>query len=192
MPAFFQDLKFSLRTLAQSLGFSATAIVTLALGLGAATTIFTVVNSVLLRPLPYPHPERLMVVSSVYQGGVDYSVTRAAQFRFLQEQNHSFESLEANDVVPSGVNLSGGSEPEQVMSTFVSAEFFRVLGVIPAVGRTFTPEEDRSGGGCVAILTDGLWRTRCEGGRSIVGGSILVNGESCAVVGVLLTSFRFH
>jgi putative ABC transport system permease protein len=192
MPAFFQDLKFSLRMLAQSLGFSATAIVTLALGLGAATTIFTVVNSVLLRPLPYPHPERLVVVSSVYQGSADYSVTRAAQFRFLQEQNHSFESLEANDVVPSGVNLSGGSEPEQVMSSFVSAEFFRVLGVIPAVGRTFTPEEDRSGGGCVAVLTDGLWRTRYDGDRSIVGGSILVNGESCAVVGVLPPSFRFH
>src|SRR5258708_1933017 len=142
MAALFHDLRFSIRMFAQSPGFSVTAIITLALGLGSSTAIFTVVNGVLLRPLPYPHPERLVRVSSKYQGGMDYGVTRAAQYRFLQEQSHSFESLEANDVVPSGVNLSGGREPEQVASAFVSAEFFRVLGVTPVLGRAFTPEED--------------------------------------------------
>jgi putative ABC transport system permease protein len=192
MATFFNDLRFSLRLLAQSPGFSVTAIITLALGLGAATAIFTVVNSVVLRPLPYPHPERVVIISSLYRGGVDYEVAGGAQYRFLQEQNHSFESIEANDVVPSGVNLSGGSEPEQAPSAFVSATFFRVLGVTPTLGRSFAPEEDRPGSGCVAILTDGLWRTRYNRDRSIAGGRITVNGESCSVVGILPASFRFH
>ena len=197
MATFFDDLRFSLRVFAQSPGFSLTAVITLALGLGAATTMFTVVNSVLLRPLPYPHPERVLRVGSVYQGGIDYGVTRAAQYRFLQRQAQSFESLEANDVVPAGANLSGGSEPEQVASEFVSADFFRVLGVTPTLGRSFTPEEDLPGSACVVVLTDGLWRRRYNGDRSLIGGTMLggtitVNGERCSVAGILPPEFRFH
>jgi putative ABC transport system permease protein len=192
MGAFFDDLRFSLRMFAQGPGFSATAIITLALGLGAAATIFTVVNSVLLRPLPYPHPERVVRVASIYKGGIDYGVIGGAQYRFVQQHSHSFESVEANDVVPSGVNLSGGSDPEQVSSALVSAEFFNVLGVPLAFGRTFTSEEDRPGGACVAVLTDGLWRRRYSGDPSIVGSTIIVNGENCPVAGVLPPTFRFH
>ncbi len=133
-----------------------------------------------------------MSISTVYRGGIDYGVTRAAQYRFLQEHSESFESLEANDVVASGVNLSGGSEPEQVPGAFVSAGFFGVIGVIPTLGRAFTEDEDRSGSTCVVMLTDGLWRRRYIGESSILARTITVNGESCAVIGVLPPSFRFH
>lgn len=192
MGAFFDDLRFSQRMFTKSFGFSVIALVSLTLGLGAATSIFTVVNSVLLRPLPYPHPERIVRVATIYREGIDYGVIGGAQYRFVQEQSHSFEAVAASDVGPAAVNLSGGSEPEQVSSAFVSAEFFRVLGVIPTLGRGFTEEEDSPGGACVSVLTDGLWRRRYNGDPAIVGGTINVNGESCPVVGVLPPSFRFH
>ena len=102
-----QDLRFAIRQLRKSPGFAITALVTLALGLGATTAIFTVVDGVLLTPLPYPHPQRILEISSRYQGGPDYHVIRDAQFRFLQERSESFESLALSDVVASGVNLSG-------------------------------------------------------------------------------------
>ena len=187
-----QDLRFAIRQLRKSPGFAITALVTLALGLGATTAIFTVVDGVLLTPLPYPHPQRILEISSRYQGGADYHVIRDAQFRFLQERSESFESLALSDVVASGVNLSGGSGPEQVTASFVSAQFFQVLGLTPALGRSFMPEDERPGGGCVVILTDGLWRTRYNGERSILTNPITVNGESCTVVGVLPPGFWFQ
>jgi hypothetical protein len=128
------------------------AIVTLALGVGAATTIFTVVDGILLRPLPYPHPERLESISIRYQSGADFNVIRAAEFRFLQQNSRSFESLSVNDPAVPGVNLSGGGDPQQVPAAFVSADFFRVLGVSPALGRPFKEDEDNPGAGCVAII----------------------------------------
>jgi putative ABC transport system permease protein len=187
-----QDLRFALRQMRKSPGFTISAIATLALGLGATMAIFTVVDSVLWRPLAYPHPDWILEVSSMYEGGPDYRVIRAAQFRYLQERSHSFESLALNDPVPSSVNLSGGSEPEQVATAFVSADFFRVLGVAPAIGRAFTSEEDRPGGTCAVVLTDGLWRTRYQSDHSIIRKQIAINGESCNVVGVLPSEFRFH
>jgi putative ABC transport system permease protein len=187
-----QDLLYAFRQLRKSPGFSITAVVTLALGLGATAAVFTVVGGVLIRPLPYPDPERIAVVSSRYQGGPDYRVIRGAQYRFLQEHSTSFESLALSDVVLSAVNLSSGSEPEQVDTAFVSADFFRVLGVAPAIGRSFTSEEDRPGGVCAAVITDSLWRTRYNGDSSILRSPVTVNGARCSVVGILPPSFRFQ
>jgi putative ABC transport system permease protein len=187
-----QDLRFALRQLRKSPGFTIAAVVTLALGLGAASAIFTVVDGVILSPLPYPHPERILWVGSSYKGGPDFRVIRSAQFRFLQEHSKSMDSLALNDLVLSAVNLSGGSEPEQVATAYVSADFFRVLGVVPAAGRFFTSEEDSPSGACAAIITDSLWRTRYNGDKSILRNPITVNGARCSVVGVLPSSFRFH
>ena len=107
------------------------------------------------------HAERIVKVGSIYQGS-PYSGTVIAgpHFRFLEEYSRSFESVEAHDVVTSGVNVSGGTAPEHLVSATVSAGFFRVLGVAPALGRYFTKEEDRPGGPCAVILTDGLWHRR--------------------------------
>ena len=187
-----QDLRFAIRQLRKSPGFAIAALMTLGLGLGATTAIFTVVDGVLLKPLPYRHPQRILKISSSYQGGPDYHVIRDAQFRFLQERSKSFAFLALDDVVATGENLSGVGGPEQVTASFVSAQFFQVLGLAPALGRSFTPEDERPGGECVAIITDGLWRTRYNGERNILTDPITVNGESCSVVGVLPTGFWFQ
>lgn len=187
-----QDLRFAIRQLCKSPGFVITALVTLGLGLGAATAIFTVVDGILLKPLPYPNPQRILKISSRYQGGPDYHVIRDAQFRFIQERSKSFESLALNDVVATGENLSGVGGPEQVTASFVSAQFFQVLGLVPALGRSFTPEDERPDGECVAIITDGLWRTRYNGESNILTDPITVNGENCSVVGVLPSGFWFQ
>jgi len=192
LESLIQDLRYTLRQLRHSPGFTITAIVTLSLGVGAATTMFTVLNGVLLQPLPYPHPDRILYIGSRYDGGSDFRVTRAAQFRFLQERNRSFDSLALNDVVASAVNLSGGSEPEQVKTVSVSADFFKVLGVAPALGRAFTSADESQGGACVAVLTDSLWRSRYNGDRSILHNPITVNRTSCSVVGILPPGFRFQ
>jgi predicted permease len=187
-----QDLRFTMRQLRRHRGSALTVIATLALGIGASTMMFTVVNDVLLKPLPYPHPERILLISSKYTGGPDYRVIRAAQFRFLQAHSRTFESLALSDTVPSGVNISGDGQPEQLKAVFVSAGFFKVLGVTPALGRAFTAAEERPGGACAVILTDGVWRSRYNANRSILANPITVNRESCAVVGVLPAAFRFH
>jgi len=192
LESLLQDIRYGFRTLRRSPGFAITAVLTLTLGLGVVTAMFTVINSVLLRPLPYPHPERIAYISSRYEGGLDYHVTRAAQYRFLQERSRVFESFALNDVLPSGVNLSGGGEPEQVKSALVSGDFFKLLGVGPSIGRAFSAEEDRPGGVCAVVLTDKLWRTRYNGDRSILRNPITINGKSCSAVGILPPSFRFH
>ncbi len=187
-----QDFRFALRQLRQHPGLAFTMIATLSLGIGAAITMFTVVNGVLLQPLPYPHPEQILFVSSKYDGGPDYRVTRAAQFLFLQQHSRSFEWLALNDTIPSGVNLSGAGGPEQDKTTFVSADFFEVLGVTPSLGRAFTAAEDRPGGACAVVLTESVWRMRYNSDKSILANPITVNRESCSVVGVLPPGFRFH
>ena len=154
--------------------------------------IFTVVESVLLRPLPYPHAERIVKVGSSFRGNLDSdSMVEGTHYRFLQEYGHSFESVEAHEVVTSGANVSGETEPEHLVSAAVSAGFFRVLGVVPARGRAFTEEEDRPNGPCAVVLTDGLWRRRYGADPSTVGRSITLNDESCLVTGILPPSFRF-
>lgn len=184
-----QDLRFAIRHFRRSPGLAVTAVITLALGLGGAAAIFTVVDGVLLTPLPYPHPQRIIEISSRYQDGPDYHVIRAGQFRFLQQRRRSFDSTALRDVVASGVNLSGSGEPEKVTASFVSAGFFQVLGVMPALGRAFTSADERPDGGCVAILTNGLWSTRYNRDSAILTNPITVNGESCLVAGVLPPGF---
>jgi putative ABC transport system permease protein len=188
----WQDLRFGVRMLRKNPSFFTVAVLTLTLGIGVNTAIFAVVNGILLRPLPYPHSERIVKVGSAYKG-VPYSgaVIDGPHYQFLRQYSRTFESVEANDVITSGVNVSGSPESEHLVSAAVSAGFFRVLDVEPAMGHAFTEEEDRPGGPCAVVLTNGLWRLRYAGDPLVVGRSITVNEQSCLVTGVLPRNFSF-
>jgi len=171
-------------------GFTVIAVMTLALGIGATTAIFTVVNAVLLRPLPYAEPERIVSLSPDFPGS-SFGAASEAKFVFWREQSQSFDGVAATSEIGSGVNLSGGNEPEFVSGVRVSADFFRVLGVHPAIGRDFTQDEDSPGGDRVVILTDALWRRRFGGDPALVGKTVAINAKDYAVVGIMPPAFRY-
>lgn len=186
----FQDLRFGLRMLRKNPGFTFVAVITLALGIGANTAIFTVVNAVLLRPLPYPEPERIMAIGRSFAAN-DVNPTSMPKFVFWREQSQSFEAMAAYRSIGSGVNLAGGNEPEYIPGLRVSVDFFRVLGVGPATGRSFTAEEDSPGGEQVAMLSDGLWRRRFGADAGMIGKTISLNSESYTVIGIMPPDFQF-
>src|SRR6185436_6754620 len=146
------------------------AVLTLALGIGANTAIFSVVNAVLLRPLPYPHPEQLMWVGQRFSGSM--AAAGEPKFLYWRDNNQSFEAMAATQYLGGGCNLAGGDEAEYVDGVRVSVDFFRVLGVNPAIGRTFTPEEGTTGSEPAVILSDGLWRRRFAAAPSLIGNAI--------------------
>jgi MacB-like periplasmic core domain len=152
-----QDLRFGLRMLRKSLGFTVVALLTLALGIGANTALFTIVNSVLLNPLPYPQPNQLV---AIYQKTAQFQAAGVTYPNFLdwQKQNRSFSLL--GTYTEHDFNLTGAVEPEKLRSQMISACFFSLLGVKPLLGRTFRPEEDRPGGNDVVLLAEGLWKRR--------------------------------
>jgi predicted permease len=170
-------------------GFTLIAVITLALGIGATTAIFSVVNAVLLRPLPYPDADRLLYVGQQYRSGLAGS--GEPKFLFWREQSNSFEALAAySSFGGAGGNLSGGNEPEFVRGLRVSEDFFRVLGVYPASGRAFTTAEDTPGSARVAIVSDGLWRRRFGENPELIGQTVLVNDRPVTIVGIMPPHFR--
>ncbi|MGH9914357.1 MAG: ABC transporter permease, partial [Pyrinomonadaceae bacterium] len=189
MKTLLQDLRYGIRMLLKNKGFTLVAVLTLALGIGANTAIFSVVNAVMLRPLPYPQPERLMVVGRSFSDEVGY--TGELEFLFIHEHQQSFESLALYQPIFSGVNLAGGNEVEYVEGMRVSLDFFRTVGIQPAIGRSFTPEEDVEGGEHVAILSADLWKRRFGADASLIGKTILINGQNHTVVGVMPQGFEF-
>ncbi|MCI0489559.1 MAG: ABC transporter permease [Blastocatellia bacterium] len=191
MNNFFQDLRFGLRIVLKRPGFTAVAVVTLALGIGANTAIFSIVNSVLLRPLSYPEPERIVQSYWQWNKGETPNVT-AMEYEFWRENSDSFEETAAIGSSGAGFNLAGGAAAQRVRGMQVSESFFRVLGVSPALGRSFTPEEDSPGGPVVAVLSDGLWRRYFGGDRAVIGHQIQLNGRSCSIIGVLPPGFHFE
>jgi len=190
MQTLLQDLRYGARMLMKKPGFTLIAVITLALGIGANTTIFTVVNAVLLRPLSYPEPERIMRLAPEWPNA-SFRNASDSKFVFWREHSQSFDGVAATMGVGSGVNLSGGSEPEFVAGVRVSADFFRVLGMNPAIGRGFTKEEDSPNGERVVILSHGLWRRRFGADLSVAGRSVLINGDHYTVVGVMPEGFRY-
>jgi predicted permease len=181
MAIFFQDLRYALRMLAKSPGFTAVAILTLALGIGANTAIFTVVNGVLLRPLPYPQADRLVFLSESSEQIPDMSIAMA-NFDDWRAQNSVFESMVAfqnNDTV-----LTGRGEPERLRLRRVTAEFTPTLKVTPILGRTLTPEDDKVGATPVVILGEGFWERRFGRDPNIIGQQLIIDDESYTVVGV--------
>ena len=185
-----QDLRYGLRMLLKNPGFTIVAIIALALGIGANTAIFSVVNTVLLRPLPYKDPDRLVMVwEDNSKQGFPRDTPAAANYIDWRNQNHVFEGMAA--MVEISFNLTGAGDPERIDGQRVSANLFSLLGVEPQSGRAFLPEEDRPGANHVVIMSHGLWQRRFGADPAIIGKPINLNGESCTVVGVMPRGFQF-
>ena len=183
------DCRFALRQLRKSPAFTTVAILTLTLGIGANTAIFSVVNGVLIRPLPYPESDRLVELMRGQKSGNDETV-EASKFLFWRQQSRVFEAMAAFDIFGTGFNLASGGQPEHVTGMRVSPDFFRVLGVRPAIGRDFTAEEGAPGGVNVSVISNNLWKQQFGGDTSVTGKSISLNGEAYTVVGVMPGSFE--
>ena len=196
LDALRQDLRYAVRALRRTPGFSLTAVAILAIGIGAATTIFTVVNGVLLRPLPYREPERLaMIWNDLGEGAQSLPAVSALDFLDYQERTRAFAGFAAASgpgLVRLRGNLTGDGDPERVDLSPVTASFFPLLGVAPALGRTFTAEEERPNGPRVALLSHRLWQRRYAGDAGIVGRTVAIDGIEHVVVGVLPETFRLH
>jgi len=186
--SFVQDVRYGLRQLRRSPGFTIVAVLTLALGIGANTAIFSVVNAIFLRPLPFPQAARIYLVRRVGNwfggGSISFPIYLA-----WQEEQRFFEHLALVQWMNDST-LTGNGEPERVPSAGASTELFSLLGVQPALGRDFNPEEGRPGGTNVVILSDSLWRTRFGADRDILGGTITLNDAPYTVIGVLPRGFE--
>lgn len=189
MQSFFQDVRYGFRMLFKNPGFTMVAVLTMALGIGANTAIFSLVNAALLRPLPYPEAERIVHLSPLTRTGQEYSVT-VGQFLFWKEQSRAFESVGAY-AYNVFFNLWTGSEPVSVKGLYVSEDFFRVLAVSPAAGRTFTRDDDRPGAAGTVVLSYGLWQRHFAGTADVIGRKILLNGHDYTVVGIMPRTFQF-
>jgi putative ABC transport system permease protein len=190
MQTLWLDLKFAARMLRKNPGFTLVAILTLALGIGANTAIFSVVNAVLLQPLPYKDASRLVSIAQVDRqtklSGVPSSYTKYTQIR---EQSRTLESTAA--YYTSGFALVSEREPEVISGARVSADFFQVLAVSPARGRGFLPKEDEPGGADVVIVSDGFWHSHFGGNEGLLGRTLTLDGKNVTVVGILPPDFRF-
>src|SRR5262245_676063 len=190
MQTLWQDLRFGARTLLKKPGFTLIAVITLALGIGANTAIFSVVNAVLLRPLPYKNPEQMVMIWGKLPAYVSGNVgASAAEFADYWDQNPVFSSIAA--YTSSSFNLTGAGEPERIVGTLASASLFPLLNIQPALGRAFLNEEDRPGHDRVVILSHGLWRRRFAGDTAIIGRSVTLDGQSHTIVGVAPAGFQF-
>ncbi|HET9531507.1 MAG TPA: ABC transporter permease [Blastocatellia bacterium] len=190
MQTLWQDLRYGLRMLIKNPGFTAVAVLTLALGIGANTAIFSVVNTVLLQPLPYNDPDRLVMVwEEDTKRGYPRDTPAVANFIDWRDQNQVFEAMAA--MADASFNLTGAGEPERLEGRRVSASLFPLLGVEPHLGRAFLPEEDQPSVNRVVILSHGLWQRRFGSDNEIMGKPLTLNGESYTVVGVMPPGFRF-
>ncbi|HTQ59757.1 MAG TPA: ABC transporter permease [Candidatus Solibacter sp.] len=186
MSTLLHDFRFALRLLAKSPGFTAVAILTLALGIGANTAIFSVVNGVLLRPLPFRDPSRLVLIAE--KSSFPVISTSYENYLDWRDQSHSFESMEATR--GSTITLTGAGEPERLNVRMATAGLFPMLGIRAHIGRTFLSEEDKAGGPPVALLSYGLWQQRFGGSQEILGKSIDLDSRPYTVVGVLPSGFQ--
>ncbi|MFL6594190.1 MAG: ADOP family duplicated permease [Chthoniobacterales bacterium] len=191
LETFMMDLRYGSRALVKKPGFTITAVVALALGIGANTAIFSVINGVLLRSLAYPHPDRIVMVwERSIPRNADRNVVAPANFLDWQQQSTSFEQMAA--VADLRVNLAGGAgEPEEIKAQYVSHEFFPILGVQPITGRFFLPDEDRVGNELFVILSYQLWQTRFGRDPAIVGKEATIGGRQRTIVGVMPPGFHF-
>ena len=190
METIIKDIRYGVRGLLKRPGFTAIALITLALGIGANTAIFSVVNAVLLRPLPFQNPEELVIVwEDATFAGFPRNTPAPANYVDWKTQNQSFADMAASH--ETSFNLTGDGEPERVSAYSVTANFFPLLGVQPLLGRSFLAGEDRPGANKVAVLSYSLWQSRYGGDRNILNRDILLNGEKHSVVGVMPASFQF-
>ena len=188
-----QDLRYALRTLVRWPGFTAVVVLTLALGIGANAAIFSVVNAVLLRPLPYAAPDRLVVVLGTPTDGDSAKVGASSSypdFADFRARSRSFSQLAAYSVRRTTVT-GKPFEPAIVSGAPVTANLFPMLGVSPILGRTFLPEEDRPGAARVVIVSNDFWQQRLGSNPNVLGSSMSVNGQPATIVGVMAPRFAF-
>ena len=190
MEALLADVKQALRRFRQSPGFVAAAVAALALGIGANTAIFSIIYAVLLKPLSYPQPDRIVVLmnSSPQGSGPAASVTK---YNVWRRQTQVLEDVAAYDTGGPGLNVSGGGRPEQLKGIHVSREFFPLFGARTVLGRTFTPEEDSPGGGSVVVLSNSLWQRHFASDPKVIGRTLVLGSEPYTIVGVLDSRFTF-
>ncbi len=186
----YADLSHGLRLIRRSPAYAATVVLLLALGIGATTAVFSVVRKVLLTPLPYPSPDRVTMVWETE--GERYSRVPVSQPNFLdwRQQAKTFQAMAP--LAPRPFSLSGGEEPEQIMGASVTAEIFEVLGVAPARGRAFSPDEEELGGEPVAILSDSLWRRNFGAAEEVLGRDVLLEGTPHTVIGIMPPGFNIE
>ncbi|HJS24264.1 MAG TPA: ABC transporter permease [Pyrinomonadaceae bacterium] len=185
-----QDVRYGVRMLAKHKAFTGVAVLTLALGIGANTAIFSVVNELLLRPLPYRDAERIVMLWEVTPAGRHQNTTSRANFRAWRAQNTSYEHVSA--FTDQRFNLTGDGEPEELSVQMATPELFKVLGVDPLLGRTFLADDGEPGKPPVAVLSYGLWQRRLGGQASVIGQPITLSGIKFTVIGVMPSNFQFH
>jgi predicted permease len=188
METVLQDLRYGIRMLAKSPGFALASVITLALGIGATTAMFSVVDAVLVKRLPYKNPDEMVAVWEKTPASQRNSVS-SAEFIDWKSQNQVFQNIAALDSAM--FNLSDKDQPEQVLGILAAGDLFQVLGVNPSLGRGFVPEEESAGKEKVVVLSHGLWQRRFGSDRNILGASIRLNNEKYTVIGVMPSSFRF-
>ena len=190
MNTLFQDLRYGVRILLKQPAFTLVAVITLALGIGANTAIFSLVNSILLKPLPYRDPDQVVrMIQASPKLGLDTWGVSQANFAAYRDQNRSYESIALYN--NGGVNLTGDGEPERLPVTNVTADFFKVLGVNPLLGRTFVAGEDAPGKNTVCVLSHALWQRRFGGDPNVVGKKLNLNNTPTEIVGVMPAEFKF-
>src|SRR5260370_27455325 len=190
MSSLASDLRHSVRLLLKSPGFTGIAIAALALGIGANTAIFSVVNAVLLQPLPYPEPDRIMRIQRSYKSGDVGNSVSIPKFIAWKKSNQVFDGMAAYDFSCPCLNLGAAEHSEQVKGIHVSADYFRVFGVRPAYGRTFLAEEDAPGGPKAAIVSHDLWTQHLGRDPAIGGRQLILAGDPDTVVRILPNPFH--
>jgi len=187
----WQDLRFGARMLRKSPDFTAVAVITLALGIGGSTAVFSIVDAVLLRALPYKGAERLVAVwcTEIGQPGTKIFASYR-DFEEFKAHNHSFEELAALTWARAGEILTWRGSPHEVLAIPASADFFSLLGIPATEGRTFGPQDIQNG--CTVVLAHSFWQTELAAATGIVGSTLTLSGKSCAVVGVMPRSFEFY
>jgi len=191
METLLKDLRYGFRTLLKRPGFTLIAVVALALGIGANTAIFSLVNAVLLKPLPFPEPDQLVWAWGNIRNAGNRASVSPLDFVDFRNQNKTFEQLAASSTQPLAVNLTGNGEPERLSASGVTGNYFQALRVQPSLGRGFTLENEQPGQDQVVVLSYALWQSRFGGDASIVNKSIVLDGKSFQVIGVMPKNFTF-
>jgi len=187
----FQDLRYGVRMLVKNPGFAFVAVLTLALGIGANTAIFSIVNAVLLQPLPFSEPDRLVWTWGNIRNGGNRASVSPLDYLDYRAQNTSFEHFAATFSIPSSFNLTGSGEPERLQGQAATGNFFQALGVNAAIGHTFLLENEEPGRDQVVVLSHKLWQRRFGGDASIIGKTLSLDGRSFEVIGVMAPDFNF-
>src|SRR5258707_3253757 len=191
METLLRDIRYGVRSLLKRPGFTVIALIALALGIGANTAIFSLVNAVLLRPLPFAEPDRLVWMWGNIRNGGNRASVSPLDFLDYRAQNTTFDEFAAFIGVPLPLNLTGSGEPERLSAAGVTGNYFQALGVKPAFGRTFLLENETTGRDQVAVLSYSLWMKRFGGDFPIVNKTITLDGKTCEVIGVMPATFKF-